>query len=62
MQVPRAVTSVPSEALMPKNAWVDKENYDSTLGELAALFKENFVQFSDGGGHLNVDLSSHGPQ
>jgi ATP-dependent phosphoenolpyruvate carboxykinase len=39
---------------MPKNAWVDKENYDATLEELAALFKENFAQ-------LGVDLSTYGP-
>ncbi|MEO2193543.1 MAG: phosphoenolpyruvate carboxykinase (ATP) [bacterium] len=61
LQVPKGVTGVPSEALMPKNAWVDKENYDATLEELAALFKENFAQFRGGDGHLGVDLSTYGP-
>ena len=61
LQVPKEVTGVPSEALMPKNAWVDKENYDATLEELATLFKDNFVQFRDGDGHLGVDLSTYGP-
>jgi phosphoenolpyruvate carboxykinase (ATP) len=61
LQVPKGVTGVPSEALMPKNAWIDKENYDATLEELAALFKENFAQFRGGDGHLGVDLSTYGP-
>ena len=61
LRVPKAVTGVPSEALMPRNAWVDKELYDATLGDLAVLFKENFEQFQDGGGHLEMDLSAHGP-
>lgn len=62
LQVPTAVEGVPSEALMPKNAWVDKELYDATLEDLAVLFTENFVQFSDGGGHLTMDLTAHGPR
>jgi phosphoenolpyruvate carboxykinase (ATP) len=62
LQVPTAVEGVPSEALMPKNAWVDKEAYDQTLSELASLFVDNFHTYKDGGGHLNMDLSSHGPR
>lgn len=46
---------------MPWNAWVDKELYDATLGDLAVLFQENFEQFQGGGGHLEMDLSAHGP-
>ena len=39
----------------------DKELYDATLGDLAVLFQENFEQFQGGGGHLEMDLSAHGP-
>ncbi|WPT10910.1 Phosphoenolpyruvate carboxykinase [Picochlorum sp. SENEW3] len=55
LQVPKAVTNVPTEVLMPSNSWVDKEAYNNTLANLAGLFKENFVTYQDGGGHVTPD-------
>lgn len=55
LQVPKAVTNVPTEVLMPSNSWVDKEAYNNTLTELAGLFKDNFVTYQDGGGHVTAD-------
>ena len=37
-QVPKAVSNVPSEVLLPSNCWADKENYTTTLSHLAELF------------------------
>jgi phosphoenolpyruvate carboxykinase (ATP) len=55
LQVPKAVTNVPTEVLMPSNAWVDKESYENTLMNLANLFTENFEIYSDGGGHVTPE-------
>ena len=38
LQVPKAVSNVPSEVLLPSNCWADKENYTKTLSHLAELF------------------------
>jgi phosphoenolpyruvate carboxykinase (ATP) len=37
--------NVPSEILIPRNAWTDKAAYDATAGKLAALFKANFKTY-----------------
>jgi phosphoenolpyruvate carboxykinase (ATP) len=42
--------SVPSEILVPRNAWADKVAYDATAGKLAGLFKENFKTYEAGAG------------
>jgi phosphoenolpyruvate carboxykinase (ATP) len=52
LRVPKTVTGVPDEVLMPMNAWADKENYNQTLSHLALLFQKNFKKFEDGGGHV----------
>ena len=43
--VPESVPDVPREVLTPRDAWGDKDAYDSTARGLAARFEENFVQF-----------------
>lgn len=55
LQVPKVVSNVPTEVLMPSNSWADVESYDKTLGNLAELFIANFKKFEDGGGHVTAD-------
>jgi len=55
LQVPKQVSNVPTEVLMPQNTWIDKEAYSQTVNELAHLFKENFVTYEDGGGHVTKE-------
>jgi phosphoenolpyruvate carboxykinase (ATP) len=44
--VPEACPEVPSEVLLPRNAWRDKRAYDTTAGEVARRFEANFTQFA----------------
>lgn len=66
LSVPKYVSNVPTEVLMPSNTWPDKEGYDETLENLANLFKENFKKFEDGGGHVTAQRAHEillaGPQ
>jgi len=43
---PTTCPDVPSEVLIPRNTWVDKEAYDRQASDLAARFKKNFTQFT----------------
>ncbi len=47
-EVPTEAPGAPSEILIPRNTWSDKDAYDRTAKKLAGLFVENFAQFSDG--------------
>jgi len=38
---------VPSEILVPRQAWTDKGAYDRTANTLSKLFKENFKKYED---------------
>ncbi|KAI3429628.1 hypothetical protein D9Q98_005714 [Chlorella vulgaris] len=58
LQVPKEVSGVPSEVLLPVNCWADTENYNKTLTHLASLFTKNFVKFQDGGGHVTPEEAS----
>ncbi|GAB4820350.1 hypothetical protein N2152v2_007396 [Parachlorella kessleri] len=55
LAVPKTVTNVPAEFLMPVNTWADKESYGKTLTHLAELFTKNFKKFEDGGGHVSAE-------
>ena len=47
LNIPTEVTNIPSDILMPRNAWDNKEDYDQQAKELAKMFKENFEQFGE---------------
>jgi phosphoenolpyruvate carboxykinase (ATP) len=40
--------NVPSEILVPRNTWADKDAYDQTARKLAHLFAENFKTYEGG--------------
>jgi phosphoenolpyruvate carboxykinase (ATP) len=46
--IPDAVPGVPTEVLDPRNAWVDKADYDRTARDLIARFENNFAGFEGG--------------
>jgi len=50
--------NVPSEILVPRNAWTNKTAYDATAQKLAALFKENFKKYEAG---ATADVKAAGP-
>jgi phosphoenolpyruvate carboxykinase (ATP) len=37
---------VPSNLLIPRNTWANKDDFDRTAADLAARFKKNFQQFT----------------
>lgn len=45
LSVPNEVPGVPSEVLMPRNTWANKEEYDQKAKELASRFVKNFEKF-----------------
>lgn len=47
VMIPKAIDGVPSEVLIPKNTWSDKEAYEKKAKSLAQMFIDNFKQFED---------------
>jgi len=56
--MPTAVPNVPSEILIPRNTWADKEAYDKKANELAQLFVKNFDKYS---AQANDEIRSAAP-
>jgi phosphoenolpyruvate carboxykinase (ATP) len=48
LNIPVSCPDVPSEVLIPRNTWADKEAYDAKARDLARRFNENFKKYSDG--------------
>jgi len=49
---------VPSQILLPRNAWADKSVFDATARKLADLFKTNFATYEAG---VSAEVKAAGP-
>lgn len=56
--VPTSCPGVPSELLIPKNTWENKDKYDEVKQKLIGLFQENFEQFK---AQVNPEIINAGP-
>ena len=57
--MPTTCPEVPSEILVPRNTWSDKEAYDKKANELAQLFVKNFAKYAD---KANDEILSAAPK
>ena len=48
LHIPKMVENVPSEVLVPRDTWDDKDKYDEAAKKLAKMFHENFKEFESG--------------
>ncbi|MFA5968009.1 MAG: phosphoenolpyruvate carboxykinase [Sphingomonas sp.] len=58
-KVPVSVSGVDSSILDPREAWVDKEQYDVTAARLVDLFNENFAEFA---AHVDEGVRQSAPK
>jgi phosphoenolpyruvate carboxykinase (ATP) len=59
MHMPTTCPNVPSEILIPRNTWEDKEAYDKTANHLAGLFIKNFEKYA---AQANEEILSAAPK
>jgi phosphoenolpyruvate carboxykinase (ATP) len=59
VRVPMQVPGVPSEVLVPSNAWSDRAAYDRAARGLARRFRENFAQYAD---DVDASIREAGPR
>lgn len=59
LQIPKAVTGVPTEILDPSKSWANKEEFKTTLTNLAHEFNKNFDKYKN---EKSERLLSGGPQ
>ena len=58
-EIPLSCPGVPSELLVPKNTWADKENYQVVKEKLIVLFQNNFIPFE---AKVNPAIFAAGPK
>lgn len=58
-KIPIVCPGMPTELLIPKNTWEDKEAYESTKEKLIKLFADNFKAFE---GKVNPEILAAGPK
>lgn len=46
--MPQTVPGVPSELLVPRGTWEDKDAFDAQARKLADMFRDNFTKYADG--------------
>ncbi|GLC41483.1 hypothetical protein PLESTB_001006800 [Pleodorina starrii] len=65
LQVPVAISGVPTDILSPENVWSNKDAFAATLNKLGHMFVNNFECFSDGdsfvGGEMAARILTGGP-
>ena len=49
LHVVTSCPNVPTEILNPRQTWTDSAAYDATANKLAAMFRDNYAQFEEGG-------------
>jgi phosphoenolpyruvate carboxykinase (ATP) len=59
LAVPTACPEVPSEILVPRNAWADKAAYDDKARKVAALFRDNFKKYE---AQASAEVRGGGPK
>jgi phosphoenolpyruvate carboxykinase (ATP) len=59
LAIPKEVPGVPSDVLVPKNTWKDKEAYDEKAKYLAGLFVKNFEKYTSG---VSEETRAAGPK
>jgi len=60
LNVPKTLGDIEPALLNPRNAWPNKEEFDTQRDKLAVMFIENFKRYDDNGGEF--DYASAGPQ
>jgi len=58
-EIPLSCPGVPSEILVPKDTWQDKEAFETTKEKLVGLFQENFKSFEES---VNSEIIAAGPK
>jgi len=58
-EIPVSCPNVPSEVLIPKNTWDNKEEYEVVKKKLISLFNDNFKQFE---ADVNKEIVDAGPK
>jgi phosphoenolpyruvate carboxykinase (ATP) len=59
LAVPQSCPGVPSEMLVPRNTWKDKDSYNGTAQKLAKLFRDNFTKYAEG---ASPEVAAAGPK
>jgi phosphoenolpyruvate carboxykinase (ATP) len=59
LQVPTSCPDVPTEILLPRNAWSDKAAYDEKAKKVATLFRDNFKKYE---GQASAEVRGAGPK
>ena len=47
-EIPTTCPDVPTEILIPRETWSDKNEYDAIADNLAKMFNQNFERYSSG--------------